>query len=70
MVERTRHLAKAVTYRALGSFGTAMIAYIATGDAKLGTSIGVLDSLAKVGLYYLHERTWCRIRWGIRHGRA
>ena len=64
-----RHLAKAVTYRLLGSMGTVVIAYAATGDAGASLSIGVIDSLAKVGFYYVHERAWCRIRWGAGAGR-
>jgi uncharacterized membrane protein len=68
MVERKRHLAKAVTYRLFGSIGTAAIAYAATGDARIGASIGALDSVAKVALYYLHERAWHRVRWGVRRG--
>ena len=66
MVERKRHLAKAVTYRAFGSVGTAVIAYVVTRDARVGASIGLLDSVAKIGLYYLHERLWYRVKWGVR----
>ncbi len=66
MVLRRRHLAKALTYRAFGSLATAGIAYAFTGRPLLSTSIGVADSLAKVGLYYLHERAWYRVRWGVR----
>ena len=68
MVQRRRHFAKAVTYRVFGSVGTAAIAFAATGDLRLGASIGVLDSLAKVALYYIHERAWYRVRWGLRDG--
>jgi uncharacterized membrane protein len=66
MVERKRHLAKAVTYRFFGSCGTAVVAYAATGNITLGASIGVLDSVVKIGLYYIHERAWYRIEWGTR----
>jgi uncharacterized membrane protein len=66
MVERRRHLAKAVTYRVLGTAGTAGAAYFASGDASLGLKVGLLDSLIKIGLYYLHERAWYRVRWGVR----
>ncbi len=66
MVERKRHLAKAVTYRILGSVGTTIVAYAATGDARIGASIGVLDSVVKIGFYYVHERIWHRIQWGVR----
>ena len=70
MVERKRHLAKAFSYRVMGSLGTAAIAVVATGDARLGASIGLLDSVVKIGLYYAHERAWYRVRWGVRssHG--
>lgn len=67
MVERKRHLAKALTYRLFGSGVTAGIAYFATGDAALGASIGAIDTVVKIGGYYLHERAWYRIQWGIRH---
>jgi uncharacterized membrane protein len=69
MVQRRRHLAKAVTYRVFGSVGTAAIAFVATGDLRIGASIGVMDSVAKVALYYFHERAWYRIRWGLRDPR-
>jgi uncharacterized membrane protein len=65
MVQRKRHLAKAVTYRVFGSAGTAAIAYVATGDAAIGATVGVLDSVVKIGLYYVHERLWYRVRWGV-----
>ena len=52
--------------RFFGTVGTAAIAYAVSGDPRLGASIGLLDSLAKIGLYYLHERAWYRIRWGVR----
>jgi uncharacterized membrane protein len=65
MVERKRHLAKAVTYRFFGTFGTAAIAYAVSGDMKIGAAVGVIDSVAKIGLYYAHERLWYRIRWGV-----
>ncbi len=68
MVERKRHLAKAVTYRFFGSGATAIIAYVFTGDAAIGATIGAADTVVKIGCYYLHERAWYRIKWGIRAG--
>jgi uncharacterized membrane protein len=70
MVQRKRHFAKALTYRVFGSAGTAAIAYVATGDAKIGVSVGVIDSVVKVGIYYAHERMWYRIKWGVRESGA
>lgn len=65
MVLRKRHFAKAVTYRVLGSAGTAAIAYGATGSLQLGAAVGVVDTVVKIGLYYFHERIWYRVRWGV-----
>jgi uncharacterized membrane protein len=65
MVDRKRHLAKAVTYRVFGSATTAAIAYLITGNTGLSATVGVVDSLLKIGLYYVHERVWYRVRWGV-----
>lgn len=68
MVERKRHFAKAVTYRVFGSAATVAVAYAMTGNAEISAAIGVADTVAKIGLYYLHERMWYRVKWGIRKG--
>lgn len=64
MSSRRRHLAKAVSYRVFGTVGTAAAAYVVTGNIEIGATIGVLDSVMKIGVYYLHERAWHRIAWG------
>jgi uncharacterized membrane protein len=43
---------------------TFFIAWIITGEATLSVGIGLLDSLVKVGAFYLHERMWNRLRFG------
>ncbi len=66
MVERKRHLAKAVTYRVFGSMATVAVAYMLTGNAEVSAAIGAADTIAKIGLYYAHERLWYRIKWGVK----
>lgn len=66
MVERKRHLAKAVTYRVFGSAATAGIAYAVSGSVEIGAVVGVADSVFKIVLYYAHERIWYRVRWGVK----
>ena len=61
MVERKRHLAKAVTYRVCGSVATVAVAYFITKDTAISATIGTGDALAKIALYYIHERLWYRI---------
>ena len=64
METHARSIAKAVSYRVLGSLATAMVFMILTGNWKLSASAGVIDSVLKIGLYFLHERVWNHIRFG------
>ncbi len=58
---RLRSFLKAISYRVLGSLATILISYILTQEVNLSLSIGALDLIGKIGLYYLHERIWDRI---------
>ena len=64
MESPSRSIVKAVTWRAGGTVVTFFIAWIITGEATLSVGIGLLDSLVKVGAFYLHERMWNRLRFG------
>ncbi len=64
MDSHARSIAKAVSYRLLGSTSTALIFFILSGQVTLSIGAGVLDMLAKIGLYFLHERLWNRIEFG------
>ena len=61
-----RSLAKTISWRALGSLDTFVIAYITTGQAKIGFTIAGAEVLTKLILYYLHERGWAYVSWGIK----
>jgi len=34
-----------------------------TGDLLIGVSIGCIEAIAKIFLYYYHERIWNNINW-------
>jgi uncharacterized membrane protein len=59
-----RSIAKAISYRVLGSLATAFIFFVLSGDAKLSVGAGALDSILKVALYFLHERVWNNVDFG------
>jgi uncharacterized membrane protein len=59
-----RSLAKAISYRLLGSISTALIFFIFSGRLSLSLGAGALDLLFKTGLYFLHERVWNSISFG------
>jgi uncharacterized membrane protein len=64
MESTSRSLAKAVSYRILGSTGTALVVLILSGNLKISLGVGALDMLLKVGLYFVHERLWNHIPYG------
>ncbi len=61
----TRSILKGVTWRIIASITTMTVVYVVTGDLALVASVGIVDVLAKVFFYYIHERTWGRVKWGI-----
>jgi len=64
MESKSRSLAKAVSYRALGSSSTAALVFLFTGSWRMSVSAGALDSVIKICLYFLHERVWNHIPYG------
>jgi len=61
----TRSILKGITWRVIASLTTIPVVYVVTGDLALVASVGVVDIVAKVFFYYIHERTWGKVRWGI-----
>ena len=64
MDSQARSLAKAVSYRVLGSTVTALIVLLFSGSLKISLGVGALDMLSKIALYFLHERLWNYIPYG------
>lgn len=62
---RKRHLVKTVTWRFIGTMDTMLLAWIITGNALIGLQIGFAEVITKMILYYLHERAWYKIDYGI-----
>lgn len=58
MISRKRHAIKAVTWRAVATSATVVIAWWVTGDLSVGIEVGAVEFFAKLLLYYLHERFW------------
>tara|TARA_Y100001937_G_scaffold96924_1_gene131830 strand:- start:640 stop:855 length:216 start_codon:yes stop_codon:yes gene_type:complete len=65
LVQKKRHLAKAITWRIVGTLDTILLGWLISGDFKVGASIGLLELLTKMVLYYVHERAWYRSDFGV-----
>ena len=60
-----RHILKTFSWRVVGSLTTLIIAWIVTGHQLTGFKVGFLETLTKMILYYLHEKMWYRINFGL-----
>lgn len=60
---RKRHIAKAITWRIVGTLDTIVLAWLITGSGLAGLKIGGLELTTKTILYYIHERVWFKIRF-------
>jgi uncharacterized membrane protein len=59
-----RSIAKAFSWRVVGTLDTLVVSYIISGEIVLAASIASVDFLTKLGLYFFHERAWNKIKWG------
>jgi len=59
-----RSLAKTLSWRIIGTLDTIFIAYIITGTMNHALSIGSIELVSKMILYFFHERSWNKIKWG------
>lgn len=59
-----RSIAKSISWRAIGTLDTIIISWIITGTLSLAFSIGLVELVTKMVLYFLHERMWNTIKWG------
>ena len=62
---RKRHLIKTITWRVIGTLDTIVLSWFITGSAATGLKIGIVEVITKMVLYYLHERVWYRIDFGL-----
>ena len=66
MILKRRHVAKAISWRIVGSLDSLLIAWIVTGSFELGAILGGAKLVTATVLYYIHERVWYKhIKFGI-----
>ena len=66
----SRSLAKAISWRVLGSIDTFLLSWFFTGSPGAAGAIASTEVLTKMVLYYFHERAWGSIGWGTSDGKA
>lgn len=66
METHSRSVAKAISWRIVGTLDTMLISFIITGSLTLAAAIGFTEVVTKSVLFYLHERAWLRVPYGRR----
>jgi len=61
-----RSIGKGVSWRVVATSTTMGIVYIFFGDLELAIATGMLETIAKIGLYWGHEKVWQKVLWGKR----
>lgn len=60
----SRSLAKAISWRVLGSIDTFLLSWFFTSSVQAAGAIAVTEVVTKIFLYYAHERAWANLSWG------
>jgi len=59
-----RSIFKGVSWRIVATLVTIIIVYLFFGRIDLAILAGIIESILKVLLYWIHERVWHKVRWG------
>lgn len=62
---RARAIVKTLGYRLFMVLITFTVALVFTEDVGVAVNIGIVTNVAKTGTYYVYERLWDRISWGL-----
>lgn len=64
MESTRRSIAKAISYRIIGTLTTATVVFAVFDRLEMAAAVGLLDTLFKIFVYIGHERLWNRIPYG------
>jgi len=59
-----RSIAKGITWRVVATTTTIAIVYFFFNRLDLAIAAGMIETVLKVGLYWIHERAWFKVKWG------
>ncbi len=61
-----RAIVKTISWRIVATFTTTLLVWLFTHEIGLAATVGGLEAISKMVLYYAHERGWNHIRFGRR----
>jgi len=70
MYTRERVLAKTFVWRIIATLTGAAVAAFLTGEMETAGWFIVIEFPLKMGFYYVHERAWEAVEWGVAESSA
>ncbi|AEA33038.1 adenylyl-sulfate kinase [Hippea maritima] len=61
---KRRSLLKAISWRIFATATTTVIVFAFFGRLDLAIAAGVVESITKIAIYFVHERIWSNIKYG------
>ena len=62
----SRTVSKAISWRVVATFTSMSIVYLLTKEPLITLGFGAIEVIAKITFYYLHERAWQKVSWGMK----
>lgn len=62
-----RSLLKSFSWRITATITTVTISWLITGKMDMALTIGGSEFLIKLGIHFMHERAWARLKFGFVH---
>ncbi|MBV1904574.1 MAG: DUF2061 domain-containing protein [Pseudomonadales bacterium] len=59
-------IAKAISWRIIATLTTMAAVFVMSGEITLAIEVGAIEVIAKLLLYYFHERLWLKLSWSIK----
>ena len=60
----SRSIIKTISWRALATITTMVLVYVFIGDLSIAVSVGAIEVILKMLIYFFHERLWDKIKFG------
>lgn len=71
--KKIRSLAKGISWRIIATSTTFILAYVVFRDDELvlqkAGALAALEFILKLFVYYLHERAWLYVLWGVKNNK-
>lgn len=65
-----RSVVKALSWRIIATLTTTLLVFVFTGRLDVAVTVGTLEAIAKMALYFVHERMWNKLSFGRRPVRS